>query len=138
MSLPPSETDLVKIFRGLIVADIVIAVVSMPLAMVSGVLAEAALREAGISEQASSADAVVAAFSCMILVVAIPAQIVSWIGLFNFRSWARWLYLGTVVATLLMAIPIGYLDFSYSWGLPGTADRSDPGAGLSVARRQAL
>ncbi len=118
MQLPPNEPTLVTILRGLLIAEIVILVVAIPLILVSGAMAEAALQERGLADEVSDAEMVVAAFSCMFFVVIVPALIVSWIGLFKFWSWSRWLYLATNAIGSLVEIPIGFLDFSFQWGLP--------------------
>lgn len=134
MKLPPNETTLVTILRGLLIAEIVITVLAIPLLLFSGAIVESVLQDAGFNSEASDAEMVVVAFSCMFFVVIVPALIVSWIGLFNFWNWARWLYLGANVVGSLLAIPISVFDFSFQWGLPtAILDLAAPISGAIVA-----
>lgn len=56
-------------------------------------------------------------FFAVLFVFILPALILSWVGLFGFKNWARWLYLSLFVIAQLLYLPLAVLDYSPSWGL---------------------
>lgn len=119
MSLPPPNEKLTKILRGLLIAEICITVISIPLILFSGLVTEGYLEQNGLAQpESSDAEMAVAAFSCVILIVMVACLIVSWIGLFNFWGWARWLYLGIMIGGIIIDVPISLFDLSFQWGFP--------------------
>ena len=119
MTSPISVEKLTTVLRGLLIAEICFSVIGIPLSLYSAIATSAYLENAGIVEpELSDAGTAVAAFSFLFVLVFVPCLIVSWIGLFNFWGWSRWLYLATNVAGILLTIPFSIFDFSFQWGLP--------------------
>lgn len=119
MTISISVEKLTTVLRGLLIAEICISVMAIPLSLYSDFVVSAIWENAGIAEpELSDAGTVVAAFSSLFVLVFVPCLIVSWIGLFNFWGWSRWLYLATNVAGILLTIPFSFFDFSFQWGLP--------------------
>ncbi len=114
---PPENKTLHHYFIGLLVAEISLFVVILPIALFGGMMAEAAIEDAGGSTELTGPEAVVAGFSCLFLVVGLPAIIASWVGLFLYKAWGRWLYLATTVTLHVLYVPISIFDFSLTWGL---------------------
>jgi hypothetical protein len=137
MKSTPSETAMVYILRGLLIAEIVMTILAVPLSLFSSMIAESAFQEARLTQETSDATVAVVGYIHLLFFFAIailPALIVSWIGLFNFWSWSRWLYLLTNVAAYLLAIPLGFFDFSFQWGLPSAIlDLAQPLTGAIAA-----
>jgi hypothetical protein len=119
VNFPPSDRVLVSTLRGLLIAEICLFVIGLPLELFSSMLTDAYLQEKGIAmPESPDAGMGMAAFGCLFLVVGIPCLIVSWVGLFNFWGWARWLYLSFNVFGYLLDIPLAFYDFSFQWRLP--------------------
>ncbi|MFZ2653724.1 MAG: hypothetical protein WAX69_02300 [Victivallales bacterium] len=119
MQLPPSDINLVKILRGLLITDILITASSLPIMLFSGIVEKWVMEQRGIDPiEFTTLDTVVAVLGIILLIAIILALIVSWIGLFNFYSWSRWLYLGTIIAGYLLYIPLSIFIFSFNWGFP--------------------
>ena len=51
------------------------------------------------------------------MVVLLPMMIASWIGLFQHRNWARWLYLLSLVIGVLLSVFCGCFSWNYRWGV---------------------
>lgn len=118
MHLPPEDHHLVAILRGLLIAEIVISALGLPFVLLSEIYTARILEERGWVTDSTNAELVQSAFACVVLAAAVPAMIVSWIGLFNFWGWSRWLYLGVNCAMALLGILLGIFQFSFEWGLP--------------------
>jgi hypothetical protein len=52
----------------------------------------------------------------------LAVSIAAWVGLFFYRPWARWLYVGVQASGILLSIVFGIFDFSYQWGLINAID----------------
>lgn len=117
MQLPPSNNQLIRIFYGLLIAEIVTTGIAIPLGLFSGAVASAALEERGWIAPANDLDMMASGLSCLYITIIFPGLIISWVGLFNFWWWARWLYLGIAGLSILLAFPIGLFDFSFNWGI---------------------
>jgi len=105
MELPPNKGTLHAILKGLIGAEIALFLISIPLAIVEGMMTESMLNEVGMTTNFTDAEMLSAAFALMVLVVLLPAIIASWIGLL------------VLCSGYLLAIPIGCFEYEFYWGL---------------------
>ena len=71
-------------------------------------MAESVLNEIGHTTNFTDSEMLTASIWIMLLVL-LPAIIVSWIGLFKLKNWARWVYLITSCSGYLIAISIADL-----------------------------
>ena len=117
MELPPNKLTLHAFLKGLLVAEIALAVLSIPLAFLEGMMTESMLNEVGMTTNYTDSEMLTGAFALMFLIVLLPAIIASWIGLFKLRNWARWVYLGVTCIAHLLAIPMGCFEYDVYWGL---------------------
>ena len=67
--------------------------------------------------EAATWDYIVGVASVLFLVLAIPAQIIAWVGLFQLKNWARWLHLALFGIGVCISILTGIADFSMKWSL---------------------
>jgi len=114
---PPDNKTLHQYFIGLLIADISLSVLEFLVALIGVMMADVAIEDAGGSTELTSSDAAVAGLSCFFLVFVLPVVIASWVGLFQYKAWGRWLYLATVVTLHMLLVPLSIFDFSLTWGL---------------------
>jgi hypothetical protein len=113
------RTQSLRILDGVLVADIVVAVVSLGLGLLGGAVAEAQLERLGVALPDPADDhPAVLGLSCLMVGLLLPAQLVAWVGLFRRRAWGRWCYLRVAVAWQVASIAIGLFTYDYVWGLP--------------------
>jgi hypothetical protein len=129
MSFPPSLDRLKFIFRGLLIAEISMFFMLMAMTFGYGFVSEGTPPAEAIEPtEAEIAGMVVAlAFGLLVIVVFLAALITAWIGLFQYRPWARWLYLGVYVTGCLISLLVGLFDFSFQWGLINAVDATVSG-----------
>lgn len=124
-AFPPDGPTLHVWYRGLLIADIVLFLIQIPVRAFSEVMAAAVLERFGLSPELSPAQAVLAGGTLVVALMAIPALIASWVGLFSYKSWSRWLYAVTTLAVLVLFLPLSLLDVSLQWGFPVAVDHID-------------
>ena len=117
MELPPNKQTLHAFLKGLIGAEVALALLAFPLGMLEGLMTESALNEMGQTSNFTDSEMLTASIWIMLLVVLLPAIIVSWIGLSKLKNWARWVYLITSCSGYLIAIPMGCFEYDVCWGL---------------------
>jgi cell division protein FtsW (lipid II flippase) len=115
MQLPPDETSLLRIFRGLLVADVVLTLLTLLLSLIGGAMVEESY--ASTDSQNPQETVFLLAFVGLLMLMVLAVLIVSWIGLFLYQNWARWLYLGLNLGLSLIFLPFAALDLSPQWGL---------------------
>ncbi len=104
-------------YRRLLVADICLVPATILLVIVSLFLPE---RIAGDQVSTNINDGLIGfivGVSCAFMLLGIAANIVAWVGLFRYRVWARWLYLGVHLSMRAIALPFAILDHSPTWSL---------------------
>ena len=124
MKFPPDDATLVKVFRGLVILEIVLTVLGIPLLLLDGLVSGVMLKQmevqAGLEmvvEQAEPnvVEALIGVLGLGGMVLILGGMIVCWIGLLKFWNWSRWLYIATIVAGYLLGMVISLFDFSYQW-----------------------
>ena len=134
IQLPPSKSLQRSIFSSLLIADILLCFLALPIGFWQGSIYSSWLAESGLEVETTDIEMLVGALWIMLLVVMLPATIVAWVGLFQYRNWARWLYLLLMLAGNLLAIPLGCFDYSFQWGvLTAIVDLMGPVEGALVA-----
>jgi len=118
LDFPPSEKSLHQIFIALLITEIAFFVLTVPLSFFGGMMAEAAIEEAVGPTEMTGPEVAVTVLASMIALVGIPSLIASWVGLFLYKSWARWLYAATGLVLGIIYVPISFMDFTLTWGLP--------------------
>lgn len=119
---PPDHKTLRRWYRGLLIADIALFLVQVPVRVFSELMVLATMRDAGGVPEMSPVETVLASGTLLIALIAIPALIASWVGLFSYRPWSRWLYAVTTTAVLVLFLPLSLLDLSLQWGFPIALD----------------
>lgn len=124
MKFPPDDATLVKVFRGLVIVEIVLTVLAIPLLLLDGLVSGVMLKQmevqAGLEmvvEQAEPnvVEALIGVLGLGGMVLILGGLIVCWIGLLKFWNWSRWLYIATIIAGYLLGMVISLFDFSYQW-----------------------
>jgi len=117
MELPPKKQTLHAFLKGLIGADVALMLLAIPLGMLEGLMTESTLNEIGKTTNFTDSEMLSASIWVMLLVVLLPAIVASWIGLFQLRNWARWVYLIAICSGYLLAIPMGCFEYEVCWGM---------------------
>ena len=112
MEIPPRDSQLINVFRNLLIAEILLSVVGMLLAIGEG----AAIPQPESSAEFSVLDGLQLGAGAIFLFLCLPALIAAWIGLFSFRAWARRLYFILMVIVTCISLPISFFDVSLDWG----------------------
>ena len=119
--LPPPNVlvseNLSRWLRACLIAEIFMALASVPLAVGSEMLVQDKFPdvETGFAI-VDGGDTLVGAIVLLGLTL-VPAIIASWIGLFLRKPWAPWLYLGIRVAALILNSLIGLITIELTWGV---------------------
>lgn len=114
---PPDNNTLHQYFTGLVIAEIALIVLTLPVMLFSDMMTETATEDSIGASEASAPEMAIAFFAVLLLIVYIPAVIASWVGLFNYKAWGRWLYLATTVFEYVLFLPLSIFDLSWTWGL---------------------
>ena len=117
MKLPPSNASLTSLLRGLLIFEIVYGAIVVGIGFFESYIEGMFWAEMGLSQEPGSSDMFILAIMAVSLVVVLPATIASWVGLFQHRNWARWLYLAVTAFTLLLVVFVGCFQWNYRWGL---------------------
>ena len=117
MKFPPSNASLTSLLRGLLIFEIVYGAIVVGIGFFESYIEGMFWAEMGLSQESGSSDMFILAIVAVSLVVVLPATIASWVGLFQHRNWARWLYLAVTAFTLLLVVFVGCFQWSYRWGL---------------------
>jgi len=91
----------ILIFRGLIIAEMVLFVLVIPLSLLQEFITQVMLGRSGLNAvlevpEPTVMDAMLATGGLASFFVILAGLVISWIGLLRFWSWSRWLYLATV------------------------------------------
>lgn len=113
MQIPPSKNTIAKIFKSLLIAEIAIAAFILPISIIEASIIE----QRGLIIETEDPNLFLSGISILLMIVMLAALITSWVGLFRFRRWARWLYLGTLLVANIVFIPFSCFDLSVHWGL---------------------
>ena len=113
MQFPPDKETLASILKALVVADIVAVVLTMPLIFIDSAICSSY----GYEIEPNETDVFLFGVYSAIMLVVLPTLIACWVGLLKFKNWSRWLYLALTVVMYLIAIPLGCLSFTVTWGL---------------------
>jgi glucan phosphoethanolaminetransferase (alkaline phosphatase superfamily) len=120
MNFPPPLDRLKIIFRALLIAEIILSVILIPMSFGYGMMLEDPNQEVA-TVQPTAAEimgaVVIGGLVLVVILAFLAALIVAWVGLFLYRPWARWLYVGVHTSGILFSIAFGVFDFSYQWGL---------------------
>ncbi len=114
---PPAEEIINRVYRRLLIAEICLVVAIIPLTFFSVVIFESVSGDTRTPPIDNGLIGFIFGASCIIFMIGIAANIVAWIGLFKYRLWARWLYLGVHISMRVIGLPFQILDTSSSWGL---------------------
>ena len=129
----PDGRMLHQYFSGLLIAQIILSFVLVPVIIFGQTMldnsmdasAEASAEttnsemmdaSAEASAETTNSEMMIAVFYLVFLLVLIPATIASWIGLFLYKNWGRWLYFAMTVFSTLLNLSISIFDFSATWG----------------------
>ena len=113
MQFPPNKKTLTTIFKGLLIAEISIAAMTIPILWIESQI----IQDRGLVIDDPDFNVFVSAIYALLFLIMLPVAITSWVGLFRFRNWARWLYAGLFVFANLIFIPISCFQLSVNWGL---------------------
>ena len=106
---PINPANLEKIFRWLVVADILLTtgglLFDLAFALWGGPAATAAQ-----SVEESVRDRIVSGMAVFFLMVYLPAVLAAWAGLLARMAWGRWLYLGASAFIHLAYLPVSFID----------------------------
>ncbi len=114
--VPPPAERLRSVFRSFLIAEICIFVLFVPVSVMEVLVLESSLKGVPQTGTFPVAETVVAGFACLLFVILIPAIIVAWVGLFQTRSWARWLYFRVHAVGYSVMIASSLFNWSYQWG----------------------
>ena len=117
MKFPPNNSSLATLLRGMLIFEISFAVIVVGIGFFETYLEGQFWAELGLTEEISNSEMFAFAISVVAMVVLLPATIASWIGLFQHRNWARWLYLAVTSFSILLVVFIGCFQWNYRWGL---------------------
>ena len=112
MEIPPRDSQLINVFRNLLIAEILLCVIGLLL----GIAESAYLPQPESSAESSVLDGLTLGVGAILLFLCLPALITAWIGLFSFRSWARRLYIILQVVVICLTLPISLFHVSLDWG----------------------
>jgi len=133
----PSSRRSVRLLRRLILIEAAATALFVPVALFGALVVEMVARQRGeVTGPAPEVESLVGAASCCFIVVWLPLSIVSWLGLYHLRPWARPLYLALSVVSVAFALAVGVIDFSTQWGLVGALSQASgmlSGAILAMA-----
>lgn len=103
------------IFRGALCTEIaLVALVTVVSLIDMTITAEA---NAAAMEEMTAIEAASALLMVATLLVNVPLYIASLIGLFQYRWWARWLYVGNLSAGILLSTVASLAMFQFCWVL---------------------
>jgi len=117
MKLPPSNASLTSLLRILLIFEIVYGVIVLAIGFIESYIEGQFWAEIGLNEEISNSEMFAFAIAAVALVVLLPVTIASWIGLFQQRNWARWLYLAVSASSILLGVFVGCFQWNYRWGL---------------------
>lgn len=113
----PDGRMLHQYFSGLLIAQIVLSFVLVPVIIFGQIMLDNSMdASAEASAEITNSEMMIAVFYLVFLLVLIPATIASWIGLFLYKNWGRWLYFAMTVFSTLLSLSISIFDFSANWG----------------------
>ncbi len=121
MSATSKDVKLPRLFQSLLLADIVLSVLLACLTMQFDSQLQAAIAAESTAAPPSPALSVPASprlldVAALVLVFVMAAtQLVSWVGLFWHRNWARWLYLGLLLGERGLQLPFGAYSYGLDW-----------------------
>ena len=112
MQFPPSKNVIARIFKGLLIAEIAIVAFQFQLLFIENSIIE----HQGLIIESDDSNIFLSAMLFLMFVVILAALVTSWVGLFRYRRWARWLYAGTLLAAIATFVPSSCFDLSVNWG----------------------
>jgi ribosomal protein L37AE/L43A len=113
MQLPPNKITIARIFRGLLIAEIAIVAFQLPVFFIENSI----IVERGLIIEEEAPNIFLAGILFLLFVILVAVLITSWIGLFKYRNWARWLYAGALLFGSIVFVPYSCFDISVHWGL---------------------
>jgi hypothetical protein len=116
LNVQPNQKTVSVWFRGLLIAEVSLFMIAVPLSLISAFLFETAQEEIESSVELPVTHVLFVGLGCISLLIGLPALIISWVGLFLFKPWARWLYLGVQIGFRLLVLPFSLTDYSPTWG----------------------
>lgn len=101
-----------RLFRRLIIADILIGTIGLALNVLA--MVHQPMDEIGNNNRPSPADGLL----CVGIAIIVPSIIAAWVGLWRMQNWGRYLYLGVVCFTHFVDLGTSLFSHSAEWQFP--------------------